>query len=167
MSGAMSIMSGFMNGTISAAAAPFTGGASLMNLPSANQQINSGIQNTLGLLAEVSDKSRQPATAHGKVLSENINAGFNITGISFYTMTCKREFAEIADSFFETYGYPINKITTPLLNSRSSWNYIKTQNCGFSGAIEMSQLSGLRSIFDKGVTLWHTDDVGNYNLSNN
>lgn len=167
MSGAMNILSGYTSGVASIASAPFTGGLSLMNLSGANQQMASGIQDTLGLIAEISDKSRQPATAHGKVLSENINAAFNITGISFYTMTCKREFAELADSFFETYGYPINKITEPLLNSRSSWNYVKTQNCGFSGAIEMSQLSALRNIFNKGVTLWHTDDIGNYSLSNN
>lgn len=166
VSGAMKMASGFALMIPDIAAAAYTGGASLMGMVGANQFMG-GVQDTLKLIAEVSDKSRQPATAHGKVLSENINAAFNITGISFYTMTCKREFAEIADSFFETYGYPVNKITQPLLNSRSSWNYVKTQNCGFAGAIEMSQLSALRNIFNHGVTLWHTDDVGNYDLANN
>lgn len=167
MSSAINIARGVATGAASAAALPFTGGASMAGVSGADKQISGSVQSTLALIAEVSDKERQPATAHGKVLSENINAALNITGISFYTMTCKREFAEIADSFFDAYGYPINKITTPLLNSRSSWNFLKTQNCGFSGAVEMSQLSSLRSIFDNGVTLWHTDDVGNYSLSNN
>ena len=165
MSGAMKMASGFASMIPGIAAAPYTGGTSLLGM-SGTDTFMGGVQDTLKLIAEVTDKSRQPATAHGKVLSENINAAFNITGVSFYTMTCKREFAEIADSFFEAYGYPINKITKPLLNSRSSWNYVKTQNCGFSGAIEMSQLSALRTIFNNGVTLWHTDDVGNYDLAN-
>lgn len=167
MAAASETIKGFGNSVRDIALAPFTGGVSLGNIGDSTAQMNSGIRNTLSLLAQVSDRMRQPATSHGKVLSENVNAAFNITGISFYTMTCKREFAEIADSFFETYGYPINKVTTPLVSSRSSWNYVKTQNCGISGAVEMSQLSELRRIFDRGVTLWHVDNVGNYGLQNN
>lgn len=167
MSSAMSILQGGASTALGIAAAPFTGGASLLGTASGMGTMNAGIKDAMSLIAEVSDKSRQPATAHGKTLSENINAAFNITGITFYTMTCKREFAQIADSFFETYGYPINRITTPNLNSRSTWNYVKTQNCGLSGKVDISQLAQLRAIFDRGVTLWHTDDVGNYGLLNN
>lgn len=126
-----------------------------------------GIFGEMSLIAEITDKERMPSIAKGKALSENITVAKNISGVTFYTMSCRREFAEIADSFFEQYGYPINKITTPLLNSRAVWNYIKTQNCGFTGKVDLAELGIIRSIFNRGVTLWHTDDIGNYSLANN
>lgn len=119
------------------------------------------------LIAEIQDKERAPITAKGKALSENITTATGVNGLTFYTMSCRRQFAEIADSYFEQFGYPIRKITTPLLNSRSSWNYIKTVGCNFTGCIDLNQLKMLRAIFDNGVTLWHTNDIGNYSLENN
>lgn len=127
----------------------------------------SGIQGTMSLLAQLRDKSVVPATVHGKALSENINVANSLTGYSFYVMSCQPEFAKIIDSFFDVYGYPINRVTTPNINSRSAWNYVKTAGCGFTGQVDLSQLQELRAIFDRGVTIWHTDDIGNYNLSNN
>ena len=32
---------------------------------------------------------------------------------------------------------------------------------------EEIDLSAIKGIFDKGVTIWHTDSVGDYSLSNN
>lgn len=127
----------------------------------------SAFWDALGMLANQTDRSRNAGVTHGKALSENVMTGIKECGVDFYEMSCKREFAEMADSFFEQFGYPINKITTPYLHSRSNWNYVKTSHCGFTGNIDLDQLKKLRNIFDNGVTLWHTDDIGNYGLSNN
>lgn len=120
----------------------------------------------LGMLANQTDRARNAGVTHGKALSENVLTGIKECGVDFYEMSCKRQFAEMADSFFEQFGYPINKITTPYLRSRTYWNYVKTSHCGFTGNIDLDQLKKLRNIFDNGVTLWHTDDIGNYSLSN-
>lgn len=125
------------------------------------------IQNVARLMATYADKERVPNTIHGKALSENINAAMGLTGFDFYSMSCRREFAEMIDSFWETYGYPVRKITRPNLDTRSSWNYVKTVDCGFTGKAELDDLKELRNMFNRGITLWHTDDIGNYNLSNN
>ena len=117
--------------------------------------------------AQARDKAILPPNVHGKVMTDNLNAARNLTGIWFYTMSARAEFAKLADDYFTMFGYPINEVTTPNLRSRSTWNFVKTQQCCLTGRVEMSQLSQLRAIFDKGVTLWHTDDVGNYALSNN
>lgn len=153
----------FISGVVGA---PFTGGASMMSAVAGSEKAKSGINDTLSLIAEITDKSRMPNTLHSKALTNDTFIGLGEMGVRFYTYTCKKQFAQIADSFFETYGYPINKITTPLLNSRKYWNYVKTQNCGFTGDVDLSQLSYLRKIFNDGVTLWHTDDIGNYSLEN-
>ena len=121
----------------------------------------------MALLGEVADKSRLPNTLHSKAVTNDLFVGIEKMGIRFYAISCKREFAEIADSFFEMYGYPIKKIEIPNLHSRSTWNYVKTSDCNFTGCIDLNQLKELRAIFDRGVTLWHTNDIGNYSLENN
>ena len=126
----------------------------------------SAFWDALGMLANQTDRARNAGVTHGKALSENVLTGIKECGVDFYEMSCKRQFAEMADSFFEQFGYPINKITTPNLRSRNHWNYVKTSHCGFTGNIDLDQLKKLRNIFDNGVTLWHTDDIGDYGLSN-
>lgn len=142
-------------------------GGSLQGGINGASKTTSAFWDSLGMLANQTDRSRNAGVTHGKALSENVMTGINECGVDFYEMSCKRQFAEMADSFFEQFGYPINKITMPNLRSRSRWNYVKTSHCGFTGNIDLDQLKKLRNIFDNGVTLWHTDDIGNYSLSNN
>lgn len=156
-----------VSGAIGGSAVGGTGGAVAGGVSSAVSSITSPIMSTLSLLGQLRDKSIVPPTVHGKALSENINVACGVTGYSFYVMSCQREFAERIDSFFNVYGYPINKVQNPNIRSRSSWNYIKTSGCCFTGQIDLDQMQKLREICDRGVTFWHTDDVGNYNLTNN
>lgn len=142
-------------------------GRSLQGGINGSSKTTSAFWDALGMLANQTDRSRNAGVTHGKALSENVMTGIKECGVDFYEMSCKRQFAEMADSFFEQFGYPINKITMPNLRSRSRWNYVKTSHCGFTGNIDLDQLKKLRNIFDNGVTLWHTDDIGNYSLSNN
>lgn len=142
-------------------------GGSLQGGINGLSKTTSAFWDALGVLANQTDRSRNAGVTHGKALSENVMTGIKECGVDFYEMSCKRQFAEMADSFFEQFGYPINKITMPNLRSRSRWNYVKTSHCGFTGNIDLDQLKKLRNIFDNGVTLWHTDDIGNYSLSNN
>ena len=165
---ALNVVSGAVKTAGAIAAAPVTAGLSTAIVEGSGiAQTTGGLSNALNLLAQVEDKQRVPATSHGKALSENINAALNITGYSFYSVTCNAEFAEIADDFFEMFGYPINKVQMPNITNRSTWNYIKTQGCGFTGACTLDELAQIRAIFDTGVTVWHTNDVGNYSLTNN
>lgn len=142
-------------------------GGSLQGGINGSSKTTSAFWDALGMLANQTDRSRNAGVTHGKALSENVMTGIKECGVDFYEMSCKRQFAVMADSFFEQFGYPINKITMPNLRSRSHWNYVKTSHCGFTGNIDLDQLKKLRNIFDNGVTLWHTDDIGNYSLSNN
>lgn len=142
-------------------------GGSLQGGLSGASKTTSAFWDALGMLSNQTDRARNAGVTHGKALSENVLTGIKECGIDFYEMSCKRQFAEMADSFFEQFGYPINKITKPNLHTRNNWNYVKTSHCGFTGSIDLDQLKKLRNIFDNGVTLWHTDDIGNYGLSNN
>lgn len=165
---ATSIISDAVQAPVNAVTGIATGGtgAALGGIQATSSTF-SALQGTMSLLAQLRDKSVVPAAVHGKALSENVNVACSLTGYSFYVMSCQEEFARVIDSFFDVYGYPINRVTTPNLNSRTTWNYVKTAGCGFSGAVDLAQLQQIREIFNKGVTLWHTDDIGNYSLANN
>lgn len=87
--------------------------------------------------------------------------------ISYYPMQIRAEYARKIDDYFTMFGYKIGEIGQPAINNRSAWDFVKTRNCTISGNIDLDYLVVLRSIFDRGVTIWHTNDIGNYGLSNN
>lgn len=77
------------------------------------------------------------------------------------------EYINILENYFQKYGYKVNIIETPNLHTRQSWDYIRTVGCNVVGSINNDSLEKIRTMFNNGVTIWHTTDVGNYNLSNN
>ena len=64
------------------------------------------------------------------------------------------------------FGYKTNEVKVPNFHTRRYWNYVQTANCVITGNFNNEDLTELRAIFDNGITLWHTDDVGNYSLNN-
>ena len=113
------------------------------------------------------DLMNVPHQSHGKSTADGFALAVGRNETSYFCMAPTPEMARIIDDYWTAYGYPINEITTPLLKSRSSWNYVKMSDCGFTGNVELEYLQGIRDIFNNGVTLWHTNDIGNYSLSNN
>ena len=64
------------------------------------------------------------------------------------------------------FGYKVNKLEIPDTKSRTYYNYIKTIDANIVGNIPANDLSAIKGIFDKGVTIWHTDQIGDYSLNN-
>lgn len=127
----------------------------------------SGLEGIAGTIATVLDKSVIPEQAKGKVGSENVRTAMGLNRIDCYSMAPKASMCKIIDDFWTAFGYPIHEITTPQIHSRSAWNYIKTVDCGFTADAELDLLAKYRNLFNKGMTIWHTNDIGNYNLANN
>lgn len=94
------------------------------------------------------------------------NAEMNTCYISVRKVHLRKEYLQKIDDYFSAFGYHIGKIITPDLSSRTSWNYVKCVHANIAGVSEHSDLVKLREIFNNGVTIWHTNDVGNYGLSN-
>ena len=74
---------------------------------------------------------------------------------TYMPMSIKQEYAKIIDSFFSAYGYEINEVKVPNINSRTNWNYIKTVGCYIQADIPQEDLEEIKSLFDKGITFWH------------
>lgn len=108
-----------------------------------------------------------PPSSRGSVSGNSSVAMFSTSIVNFYTMTITAQMARCIDDYFTAFGYATNRLKVPNINSRSSWNFVKTNGATFSGAIMLDDMRKLQAIFDRGVTIWHTNDVGNYSLENN
>ena len=127
----------------------------------------SSLSQIANTMATIADKSVIPDTAKGKMTGDYVNFALDLNTINLYMFRPQLNMCKVLDDYWSTFGYPIHEITTPLWNSRSSWNYIKTVDCAFTAEAELSILKDFRNLFNKGVTLWHTDNIGNYGLENN
>ena len=157
-------IAGIATGGISAIAGGLTGNA--IALGGGIKATGSGIQTILGNVATMLDKQMLPDQTKGNV-GGSARTGMDLDRVDFYFMRPKDNMLKVIDDFWSAFGYPIHEVATPAWNNRSSWNYLKTVDCGFTADAELELLQRFRAIFDNGVTLWHTNDVGNYNLSNN
>lgn len=162
VSGGMNMISGaFKGGAVGSLAGPvgLVGGA----LSGAG----SGFMQIANTVATVLDKQVIPNQAKGSINNDSVNVALNKCRVDLYGMRPTLKMCKVLDDYWSAFGYPIHEITTPLWNSRSNWNYIKTIDCGFTAEAELTILKEFRDIFNKGVTLWHTNDIGNYALENN
>lgn len=123
-----------------------------------------GIANTLG---QVYQQSFTPASAKGNINGGDINTAYKMNTFYFYKMSIKKEYAKIIDNYFEMFGYKVNTVKTPVLNSRPHWNYIKTISVNLDGQAPQEDLKKVRQMFDNGVTFWKNgNEVENYSLNN-
>lgn len=174
--GAFNAIKGIGQGIAQIGVAAATGGASMSSEAAAAQSAMStggGILNSISSLArdflDVNNERRiaqlQP-DATKQSASTGANGEIGNCYISVRWAHCRREYIEAIDNYFSAFGYHIGRIRTPDLTSRPSWNYVKCVDVNLGGIEEHDDLHKLKRIFKNGVTVWHTNDIGNYNLSN-
>ena len=125
----------------------------------------SGIANTL---ASVYQHSLQPPTAKGGANQGDLLFAQRQT-LNGYPMSIKKEYAEVIDKYFSRFGYKVNEVKTPNLNSRTQFNFIKVGGTDelVHGNIPASDLERINEICRKGVTIFHNyTNFGNYTISN-
>ena len=65
------------------------------------------------------------------------------------------------------YGYKVNSLKGPNINTRPNWNYIKTIGCVATGSVPSDDRKKIKKIFDNGITFWKNGSyIGNYELDN-
>lgn len=121
--------------------------------------VTSSALSIAGTLGQIHQYKTIPPQAEGNQnCGDVIYAGGKCT-FSFYRMSIKNEFARIIDNYFTMYGYKVNSVKVPSLNSRLNWNYIKTIGANIVGYMPTMYLSELREMFNNGVTLWHNPNT--------
>jgi hypothetical protein len=92
--------------------------------------------------------------------------GNNINGVYLVKKQIKQEYIDKLTDFFNMFGYKTNEVKIPNFHTRQYWNYVETKNCNILGNFNHEDINDLKTVFDNGITLWHTDDIGNYALEN-
>ena len=139
-----------------------------LNNEYANKNLMVNAEQSIGLTqAKIQDINNIPPTVSNLGSNTMFDTGYK--NMHFYVMikTIRDEYAEQITNYFKMFGYKVNKLEIPNTKSRESYNYIKSVNANIIGNIPANDLSAIKGIFDKGVTIWHTDNVGDYSLSNN
>ena len=127
--------------------------------------IASGMRDQADVKNEVTVQSKTPAHRVGTPSGNSLQGiGRNEGGFIAHGLT--QESARRLDNFFDVFGYEVDLVKTPLLTSRPSWNYVRTEGAAMGGTIPADRLALMNATLDRGVTFWHTTDIGNYGLSN-
>lgn len=142
-----------------------TGAAMLLNYGARATTAANTLSGVIGGVAQAAQAYVQPPQAKN-VNANQILHSIGNDRIDFFRVQIRREYAEIIDNFFSMFGYKIMRTMPININKRSTWDYIKTQNIVVKGDLDADMAKRLAKIFDDGVTIWHTNDVGNYSLSN-
>lgn len=142
-------------------ASPVTAASSAVRALGAGQAVT----DFAGSLGNIATMAQQPNKAMGNVTGD-VRLGTKTWGWFTRIKVPRIEYARIWDDFFDMYGYEVDRIKVPEFTSRPNWNYVKLANCPYNGNVNPDDMAQIQNIYNAGVTLWHTWDVGNYSLSN-
>lgn len=123
-------------------------------------------QTSLGILGKDADMQVLPPVFKGSLNVTNGNYAISHQCFSAYNVYLDTDIAERIDSFFDRFGYNTQKTKVPNYTSRTNWNYVKTNGCILTANAPLDAVESIRAAFDRGITFWHTTDVGNYSLPN-
>lgn len=107
-----------------------------------------------------------PNNASGSVGNGNTNIAMDNYGFIVKKMSITPENAKVIDDFFSMYGYKVNRLKVPNTTTRPNWNFVKTKMCYLTGNIPQQYITQIQEMMNRGMTFWHTQDVGNYGLAN-
>jgi hypothetical protein len=160
----MGIAGGLIGGIAS-----IMGGTPVGALSSGTSIIKSGGDAMLqaqALQAKQKDISNVPPSIAKMGSNSYFDYGNGYTGVWIIKKEITPEYRKKLTDFFNMYGYKKNEVKIPNFHTRQYWNYVQTNSCVIQGNFNHEDLEEIKSVFDGGITLWHTDNIGNYSLSN-
>lgn len=149
-----------IGGTVGAVASASQG--NLVGTISSITQVGKGVENSAlkmqAINAKIKDIGNMPPQLQQMGDDVQYDYGNGYKGIYIQWVQLTEEYQGYLENFFNMYGYKCNQIKLPNLTTRQNWNYIQTQDCVITGNFNNEDLVEIKSIFDKGITLWHTDN---------
>ena len=120
---------------------------------------------TMSIANELYSASKLPNEKRG-TSAGNGRFAYDINSYSARVICLQHQFAERLDSFFDRFGYATELVKVPNIRGRKSWNFVKMQNAAHYGNIPNADIEIINSIYNRGVTFWHIDDIGDYTKDN-
>lgn len=139
------------------------------DLSNSNLLNDTNFQNTMrSLVASVSDAKVQPNTCKGSTTTSGLDMARDTATFFIEQTGIKPEYARIIDTYFQMFGYQVNRVGLPYINTREKWNYIKTVGCVVTGNIPTEDSRALGMMLDNGCTFWHDENyLYEYDTNNN
>lgn len=120
-----------------------------------------------GAMAKIQDARNMADNVNLQGGNAMFNYGYENMNIKFIYKQITQEYIDLLQDYFGKYGYKVHKVKIPNIHTRENWNYIQTVGANIVGNIPQMFIDALEQLFNQGITIWHTTDVGNYNLPNN
>lgn len=158
-----------------------------LNLTGAASNIIGGVESALS--SEISNKAKnkisnidfntsmqnakysasvQADTIHGTIGSGNTALALGRPG--FYAVRMYQPITALRriDSYFDMYGYAVNKLDHVNLKARPHWTYCRASDIQLSNlTMPSDELSQIKAIFENGIRFWvKMDEVGHFGLDN-
>lgn len=108
-----------------------------------------------GTVSEIYQHSLVSQAISGNTNGGDVLTGKKINECYLYHMSIKAQFARVIDDYLSQFGYRVNTVKLPNITGRRNWNYVKTIGCYIEADIPESDLSEIKSFFDRGITFWH------------
>lgn len=121
---------------------------------------------TKSINAQLQDASAIPPNVGNMGGITSFDYGYNLTGLRVVFKQIRQEYINTLTDYFRKFGYKVNRLKIPNLKTRQNFNYVRTVGCNISGNMNNEDLQTIKNIFDRGVTLWHINDIGNYGIGN-
>lgn len=149
--------------TAVAPAAPATFGATI----SGAMQIASNVAQAASQLNDIGELiDAKGQGARGSAPTDILTFAMGLHGFDFRRMCPDKETLERFDTFFDMFGYQVNKVKVPNLDTRVAWNYVKLNRPCIYGSVPVEGMAVIRAAFSRGIRLWHVDAVGDYTIQN-
>lgn len=145
-------------------------GRGVAGLSSATDTAISEINKALDIQSSMREEnevhSMIPNSVSGTIGNGYTQISFDQYGFLLEAKSITNEIARSIDGYFDMFGYKVNALKAPNITGRKYWNFVKTIKASITGSLPVDAIGRIRNIFDKGITFWHGDWVGNYSLDN-
>lgn len=99
-------------------------------------------------------------------ISSNLLFSSNYSPFVIKRMCPTTQELERLDTFFDMFGYQVNKVKVPNLDTRQAWNYVRLKQPCIYGSVPVQGMAIIKAAFSRGIRLWHVDAVGDYSVEN-
>lgn len=161
--GISTILSSIAN--ILGAGAVGAAGAVSGNIPLAVGGITGAIAGAGNFVSTVSNaKTNGIVSGGGGQSPANLAVGCDAYGFVVRVFMANEPFMKSIDSYFDRFGYKVNQLKTPNVNTRPKWNYVKCAEAHVGGEIPAMYRKQIEDLLNRGVTFWHTENcaVGDF-----
>ena len=110
--------------------------------------------------------ARTEENVNTKGSGDALSYAMGLRGIEIKRMCPNSETLKKLDMYFDMFGYQVNKVKMPNLNTRQSWNYVKLNTPCIYGSVPVEGMEIIKRAFSNGIRLWHVDAVGDYSVEN-